>query len=56
MPANRDDGPATGRLRPPGLALLLAEARGIFELNTSLLLHLVTGTHYAESLKYVASS
>jgi len=38
MPANRDDGPATGRLRPPGLALLLAEARGIFEFNTSLLL------------------
>ena len=38
MPANRDDAPATGRLRPPGLALLLAEARGIFEFNTSLLL------------------
>jgi pimeloyl-ACP methyl ester carboxylesterase len=29
---------ASGRLRPPGLALLLAEARGIFELNASLLL------------------
>jgi pimeloyl-ACP methyl ester carboxylesterase len=28
----------TGRLRPPGLGLLLAEARGIFELNASLLL------------------
>ena len=27
-----------GRLRPPGLALLLAEARGIFEFNASLLL------------------
>jgi pimeloyl-ACP methyl ester carboxylesterase len=38
MSANRDDGPATGRLRPPGLGLLLAEARGIFEFNTSLLL------------------
>jgi pimeloyl-ACP methyl ester carboxylesterase len=38
MPANRDDGPATGRLRPPGLGLLLAEVRGIFEFNTSLLL------------------
>src|SRR5689334_16445629 len=32
------DGPAEGRLRPPGLGLLLAEARGIFELNASLLL------------------
>src|ERR1700756_2268031 len=29
---------ASGRLRPPGLALLLAEARGVFELNSSLLL------------------
>jgi pimeloyl-ACP methyl ester carboxylesterase len=38
MPADRDDAPASGRLRPPGLALLLAEARGIFEFNTSLLL------------------
>ncbi|MFK4384323.1 esterase/lipase family protein [Bradyrhizobium sp. USDA 223] len=27
-----------GRLRPPGLGLLLAEARGLFELNASLLL------------------
>ena len=27
-----------GRLRPPGLGLLLAEAQGIFEFNTSLLL------------------
>jgi len=36
-----DDGneaSASGRLRPPGLGLLLAEARGIFELNASLLL------------------
>jgi pimeloyl-ACP methyl ester carboxylesterase len=38
MPADRDDGFATGRLRPPGLGLLLAEARGILEFNTSLLL------------------
>ena len=30
--------PAAGRLRPPGLGLLLAEMRGIFEFNTSLLL------------------
>jgi len=30
--------PAAERLRPPGLALLLAEARGIFEFNASLLL------------------
>jgi pimeloyl-ACP methyl ester carboxylesterase len=29
---------ATGELRPPGLGLLLAEARGIFEFNASLLL------------------
>jgi pimeloyl-ACP methyl ester carboxylesterase len=29
---------ATSRLRPPGLSLLLAEARGWFELNASLLL------------------
>src|SRR5215218_10926440 len=33
------DGPQEkGRLRPPGLALLLAEARGLLELNASLLL------------------
>jgi dienelactone hydrolase len=30
--------PHTGTLRPPGLGLLLAEARGLFELNASLLL------------------
>jgi pimeloyl-ACP methyl ester carboxylesterase len=30
--------PQTGRLRPPGLGLLLAEVRGIFEFNASLLL------------------
>src|SRR5512142_403176 len=36
-----DDGhetPGGNRLRPPGFGLLLAEARGIFELNASLLL------------------
>ena len=34
-----DDTPAEeGRLRPPSLFLMLAEARGLFELNTSLLL------------------
>jgi dienelactone hydrolase len=38
MPADRSAPPATGRLRPPGLGLLLAEARGIFEFNFSLLL------------------
>src|ERR1700691_510518 len=30
--------PAARRLRPPGLGLMLAEARGIFEFNASLLL------------------
>jgi pimeloyl-ACP methyl ester carboxylesterase len=34
----RGEGEASGRLRPPGLALFLAEARGIFEFNASLLL------------------
>jgi pimeloyl-ACP methyl ester carboxylesterase len=38
MSADRDEAQASGRLRPPGLALLLAEVRGIFELNASLLL------------------
>jgi pimeloyl-ACP methyl ester carboxylesterase len=38
MPTDHDEARATGRLRPPGLGLLLAEARGIFEFNTSLLL------------------
>jgi pimeloyl-ACP methyl ester carboxylesterase len=38
MAADRSEGGATGRLRPPGLALLLAEARGILEFNASLLL------------------
>jgi pimeloyl-ACP methyl ester carboxylesterase len=35
---DRSEPPGPGRLRPPGLGLLLAEARGIFELNASLLL------------------
>src|SRR3954470_6014122 len=38
MPGERSEPPAALRLRPPGLGLLLAEARGIFELNASLLL------------------
>src|SRR5260221_745433 len=37
MPMDRNE-PAEGRLRPPGLGLLLAEVRGIFEFNASLLL------------------
>ena len=38
MTAGRDEAQASPRLRPPGLGLLLAEARGIFEFNASLLL------------------
>jgi pimeloyl-ACP methyl ester carboxylesterase len=38
MRIDRGETDATGRLRPPGLGLLLAEVRGIFEFNTSLLL------------------
>jgi len=38
MPADESEPPPPGRLRPPGLGLLLAEARGIFEFNASLLL------------------
>src|SRR6516162_7107247 len=38
MSAERDEAQASDRLRPPGLGLLLAEVRGIFELNASLLL------------------
>jgi dienelactone hydrolase len=33
-----DGGEETGRLRPPGLGLLLAEVRGIFEFNASLMM------------------
>jgi pimeloyl-ACP methyl ester carboxylesterase len=33
-----DEGPARRQLRPPGLGLLLAEMRGIFELNASLMM------------------
>jgi pimeloyl-ACP methyl ester carboxylesterase len=38
MPFDGKQTRETGRLRAPGLGLLLAEARGIFEFNTSLLL------------------
>src|SRR5450432_4613802 len=38
MPIDRSEPEPPGRLRPPGLGLLLAEVRGIFELNASLLL------------------
>src|ERR1700694_709048 len=38
MPLDRSEPKPTGRLRPPGLGLLLAEVRGIFEFNASLLL------------------
>lgn len=38
MPNDRSEAPPSGRLRPPGLGLLLAEVRGIFEFNASLLL------------------
>ena len=38
MPVEGSEPPPSGRLRPPGLGLLLAEARGIFEFNASLLL------------------
>jgi dienelactone hydrolase len=37
-PVDGSEPQATGRLRPPGLSLLLAEVRGIFEFNASLLL------------------
>ena len=38
MPIDRSEPPRAGRLRPPGLGLLLAEVRGIFEFNASLML------------------
>src|SRR6201994_5056726 len=38
LPPDGGDRPAGRRLPPPGLGLLLAEMRGIFELNASLLL------------------
>jgi pimeloyl-ACP methyl ester carboxylesterase len=38
MPDDRSEPPATGKLRAPGLGLMLAEVRGIFEFNASLLL------------------
>jgi pimeloyl-ACP methyl ester carboxylesterase len=37
-PTERSEPPPAGRLRPPGIGLLLAEVRGIFEFNASLLL------------------
>src|ERR1700674_6108217 len=37
-PGDGSEPQATGRLRPPGLSLLLAEVRGIFEFNASVLL------------------
>src|SRR5258706_7546062 len=36
MPIDRSEPLPAGRLRPPGLGLLLAEVRGIFEFNASL--------------------
>jgi len=38
MAPGRDGPQPSDRLRPPGLGLLLAEARGLFEFNASLLL------------------
>src|SRR6202166_1866420 len=38
QPVDDNKPPATERLRAPGFGLLLAEVRGIFELNASLLL------------------
>src|ERR1700684_2686322 len=38
LPDDRSESPTPDRLRPPGLGLLLAEARGILEFNASLLL------------------
>jgi pimeloyl-ACP methyl ester carboxylesterase len=38
MPPGPDGPQSSGRLHPPGLGLLLAEARGLFEFNASLLL------------------
>jgi pimeloyl-ACP methyl ester carboxylesterase len=37
-PVDRSKPAAAGQLRPPGLGLMLAEARGIFEFNASVLL------------------
>src|ERR1700685_2622233 len=38
MPTEQGPPPVARRLRPPGLGLMLAEVRGIFEFNASLLL------------------
>src|SRR5258707_8258495 len=37
-PIDASEPQVSGRLRPPGLSLLLAEVRGIFEFNASLML------------------
>src|ERR1700693_2713046 len=37
MPIDRSESEPPGRLRPPGLGLLLAEVRGLFEVNSTLL-------------------
>src|SRR4030095_5382620 len=37
-PIDASEPHVSGRLRPPGLSLLLAEVRGIFEFNASLML------------------
>src|SRR5258707_6622908 len=37
-PIDASEPQATGRLRPPALSMLLAEVRGIFEFNASLML------------------
>src|SRR5665213_2940586 len=38
MPDDRSEPPAAGEWRPPGRGMMLAEVRGIFEFNASLLL------------------
>ncbi len=38
MPFDRSEPPPADRLKPPGLGLLLAEVRGLFEFNATLLL------------------
>ncbi len=38
MPTEQGPPPAARQLRPPGLGLMLAEVRGVFEFNTSVLL------------------
>ena len=38
MPSDPNEAQAPSRLRPPSIGLMLAEARGLFELNASLVL------------------